>query len=72
MKDFEQVSVKNQAQRNKITVTKLKTLVTGDEATALIDKLVHGTQLANDHILHELEARYGTVMAQYLMERMPK
>lgn len=72
MHQFEQAAKKVQISGNKITATKLKTLVTGDDATALVDKLVYGTKLANDHILHELEARYGAVMAQYLMERMPK
>ncbi|MDE1153752.1 MAG: hypothetical protein PW788_14555 [Micavibrio sp.] len=72
MQNFEQVSVKNQVQRNQVTAYQPKSLVTGDAATALINKLVYGTKLANDHILHELEARYGAVMAQCLMERMPK
>ena len=72
MHHFEQAAKKVQISGNKITATKLKALVAGDEAAALIDKLVYGTKLANDHILHELEARYGAVMAQYLMECMPK
>lgn len=72
MHQFEKATKKVQISGNKITATKLKTLVSGKTAAALIDKLVYGTKLANDHILHELEARYGAVMAQYLMERMPK
>lgn len=73
MQNFEQVTVKNQVVRNKVTSYQSKALVVpGFAAQALIDKLVYGTKLANDHILHELEARYGAVMAQYLMERMPK
>ncbi len=72
MQKFNTVAKKAQVLGNKVAVTKLKALVTGDAAAALVDKLVYGTKLANDHILHELEARYGAVMAQYLMERMPK
>ncbi len=72
MQKFNNVTKKVQISGNKITATKLKALVVGNDATALIDKLVYGTKLANDHVLHELEARYGAVMAQYLMERMPK
>lgn len=45
--------------------------VTGKTNRLLLDKLVYGTRLANDHIYHELEARYGDVMAQWLMEQMP-
>lgn len=72
MQKFNTVAKKAQVLGNKVAVTKLKALVTGDAAAALVDKLVYGTKLANDHILHELEARYGAVMAQYLLERMPK
>lgn len=72
MQKFNKAAQKIQVLANKVAVTKLKALVTGDVAAALIDKLVYGTKLANDHVLHELEARYGAVMAQYLMERMPK
>lgn len=72
MQKFNNVAKKVQVSGNKVAVTKLKALVTGETAAALIDKLVYGTKLANDHVLHELEARYGAVMAQYLMERMPK
>ncbi len=72
MHQSEQAAKKVQILGNKVAVTKLNALVTGETAAALIDKLVYSTKLANDHILHELEARYGAVMAQYLMERMPK
>lgn len=72
MQKFNKVATRVQVLGNKIAVTELKALVTGETAAALIDKLVYGTKLANDHILHELEARYGAVMAQYLMERMPR
>ncbi|MFN7112837.1 MAG: hypothetical protein ACK4PK_00580 [Alphaproteobacteria bacterium] len=72
MQKFEKIAKQAQISCNKVAVTKLKALVTGETAVALIDTLVYGTKLANDHILHELEARYGTVMAQYLMECMPK
>lgn len=72
MQKFNSAAKKVQIAGNKFTATKLNALVTCNEATTLIDKLVYGTKLANDHILHELEARYGAVMAQYLMERMPK
>lgn len=72
MHQFEQAAKKVQISGNKIAATKLKALVPGEAAAALINQLVYGTKLANDHILHELEARYGAVMAQYLMERMPK
>lgn len=72
MQKFNKAAQKIQVLGNKVAVTKLKALVSGDAAAALIDKLVYGTKLANDHILHELEARYGAVTAQYLMERMPK
>lgn len=47
-------------------------LLTGETAAAVIDKLVYHTPLANDHILHELEERYGAAMAYYIMQRLPK
>jgi len=68
MQKFNKAAQKIQVLSNKVAVTKLEALVIGDAAAALIDKLVYGTKLANDHVLHELEARYGAVMAQYLME----
>ncbi len=68
----EQAARKVQATSNYITMPAFNVVVAGEVAGALIDKLVYGTKLANDHILHELEARFGAVMAQYLIERMPK
>ena len=37
-----------------------------------LDKLVCHTPIANDHILHELEARYGEIVAWWINERLPK
>jgi len=56
---------------DKIQTVHSKILATGS-AAALIERLVYSTKLANDHVLHELEARYGAVVAQYIMEKMPK
>lgn len=56
---------------NNITVATPTAFLAGHAAASLINKLVYDTKLANDHILHELEARYGEVMARYIYEKMP-
>lgn len=37
-----------------------------------LDQRVYQAPVANDHILQELEARYGEIIAWSIMERMPK
>lgn len=65
-------SVVHQVQFTGNIVTQSKVLMMGAAAETLVNKLVYETELANDHVLHELEARYGALIAQYIMERMPK
>ncbi len=65
-------SVVSQVQYTGNIVAQSKVLMMGSAAEALVNKLVYDTELANDHVLHELEARYGALIAQYIMEKMPK
>ena len=44
----------------------------GSEVQAVIDRLVYHTPIANDHILHELQARYGEIIAWHVAGQMPK
>ena len=67
-----QMSQKVKVFGNNITVAQSKSVVTGAAASGLMEKLVYGTEIANDHIFHEFEARYGAVVAQWLLEKMPK
>jgi hypothetical protein len=72
MRDFNQAAQKSQKTGTDNTPEmKVQGILFGAKAQGVIDQLVYGTRLANDHVLHELETRYGTVMAQWLMEQMP-
>lgn len=71
MRDFNQAARKSHKAIADSAALGVRGLLTGNDARETIERLVYGTRLANDHVLHELETRYGTVVAQWLMEQMP-
>lgn len=71
MQGFEQTIKKVTISGNNIGAAPAQEAEAAASATSFFDKLIYDTPVANDHLYHDLEKRYGSVFAQWIVDNLP-